>query len=367
MLVLAAAAYYELSSRGSSVFGAAGRRVDSLVLLFPVLLLAGGSGLFARVVLGGRFLRGAAPRLPTPAWLAARRLAASRYRAVAVVAGASMSIGLVLFAGSMSASLRATIDAKAKLAPGSAQILRLEDPASLSQDDPLVPDLDLGDSDRRRHPPSSGATRPPTSSASIPTRSSRRPTGTRASQIARSPSLLSGLGPVVDGQLPALAVGDGLPDDDDDRARPARTASSTCPSAWSAGRLPFPGSGSRALVRSSSWIVTRADRLGGHRRRRALGRQPIAGRRGGRPRRGAAGALGAAVGRPSPGLAATAALGARLHPGRRPPRRGRAGVRPRPLLRRGRPTPPAWETCSRGSSACRPGPGRRPPASRWAR
>ena len=71
VLVLAAAAYYELSSRGSSVFGGGGRRVDSLVLLFPVLLLAGGSGLFARVVLGGRFLRSVAPRLPTPAWLAA--------------------------------------------------------------------------------------------------------------------------------------------------------------------------------------------------------------------------------------------------------------------------------------------------------
>jgi hypothetical protein len=137
VLVAAAAAYYELHTRGPSQSGAGEAQVDSLVLLFPVLLLLGGSGLFARFVLTGPFLRRVAARLPTAGWLSARRLAASWFRAVPVVTSVAVSVGIVVFAGSLGSSLEATIQAKARLGPGSQQVVDLLHPAPLPPDAPL--------------------------------------------------------------------------------------------------------------------------------------------------------------------------------------------------------------------------------------
>lgn len=123
VLLLAAGALYELRHRGSSVVGTTD--VDSLALLAPFLLLAGGSGLLARVGLGRRTLQPLAPRLPTAGWLAARRLGARRLRAVAVVTSAAVAVGVVVFAGAMSASIRATADAKTLIGPGAAQVIRV--------------------------------------------------------------------------------------------------------------------------------------------------------------------------------------------------------------------------------------------------
>ncbi|MGH9259325.1 MAG: hypothetical protein ACRD08_05400, partial [Acidimicrobiales bacterium] len=122
VLAMAAAAVYELQTRETVVDDT---RVDGLLLLFPLLLLAGGAGLAARLALSARLLDRLARRLPTPAWLAVRRLASARLRASLIVTGAAISIGIVAFAGAMSSSVSATAYAKATLGHGSAQIVRL--------------------------------------------------------------------------------------------------------------------------------------------------------------------------------------------------------------------------------------------------
>jgi len=123
VLLLAAGALYELRSRGGAVVG--GTDVDSLALLFPFLLLAGGGGLLARLTLSPKTLGAATRRLPTAGWLAGRRLSARRLRAIAVVTSASVAVGIVVFAASMSASIQATAEAKALLGPGAAQAVRI--------------------------------------------------------------------------------------------------------------------------------------------------------------------------------------------------------------------------------------------------
>jgi putative ABC transport system permease protein len=136
VLAVACAAYYELSTRSSTAEGA---RVDSLVLLFPVLLLAAGSGLLARVVLSPRVLRRGSGRAGTALWLGVRRVTAGRRRAVPVVTAAAVSIGIVVFSGTLAASLRATVHAKGTLGVGAAQALTLDHPQSLPPRSPLQP------------------------------------------------------------------------------------------------------------------------------------------------------------------------------------------------------------------------------------
>jgi len=122
VLALAGAAYYELHTRRTVVEDT---RVDGLLLLFPLLLLAGGAGLAARLALSARPLGWLARRSPTAAWLALRRLAAARFRAALIVTGAAISIGILVFASAISSSVSATSYAKATLGYGSAQVVRL--------------------------------------------------------------------------------------------------------------------------------------------------------------------------------------------------------------------------------------------------
>ena len=138
VLALAGAALYELRTRQGPLVD--DTRVDALLLLFPLLLLVGGAGLLARLVLAGRPLGWVAPRLPTPAWLAARRLAAARNRAALIVTGAALATGIVVFAATLSSSLRATAYAKQTLGPGAAQVVRLTDPVP-PPDDPSLQDI----------------------------------------------------------------------------------------------------------------------------------------------------------------------------------------------------------------------------------
>jgi putative ABC transport system permease protein len=210
-LVLAGAAFYELRTRGSSIVD--DTEVDYLLMLFPVLLLAGGAGVLARVLLAPRPLAWATARLPTPAWLAARRLAAGRLRAAPVVTAAAVSIGVVVLAGALSSSLRATTHAKSTLGPGSEQVVRMSEPVTLAEVPPTLRDV-----------------------STIVTRTSERgvrvlghdaadvlgvdpATFERAafwddSFAGRSlPDLLAALGGAAGGDaVPAVAVGSGLPD-----------------------------------------------------------------------------------------------------------------------------------------------------------
>jgi putative ABC transport system permease protein len=132
VLAAAAAALYEVQTRPAAGDG----RIDGLLLVFPLLLLAGGSGVAARVLLSRRVLAAVAERAPTAGWLAARRLAAARARVALIVTGAAISIGIVVFAGATSASVRATADAKALLGDGARQIVRLSVHADLPDEPP---------------------------------------------------------------------------------------------------------------------------------------------------------------------------------------------------------------------------------------
>ncbi|QYG91212.1 hypothetical protein HC251_01345 [Iamia sp. SCSIO 61187] len=134
VLAGAAAALYEVQSRPAAGDG----RIDGLLLVFPLLLLAGGSGAVARAVLSRRVLAVAAVRAPVAGWLAARRIAASRGRVSLIVTGAAISIGIVVFAGATSASVRATAEAKALLGDGARQIVRLSVHGDRPTDPPVA-------------------------------------------------------------------------------------------------------------------------------------------------------------------------------------------------------------------------------------
>jgi putative ABC transport system permease protein len=122
VLAVAGAALYEVQTRPEATDGA---RLDGLLLVFPLLLLAGGGGVAARLLLSDRLLGGIAARSGGPVWLAARRMAAARARAALILTGATVSIGILVFAGATSASVRDTAEAKATLGEGAAQIARL--------------------------------------------------------------------------------------------------------------------------------------------------------------------------------------------------------------------------------------------------
>jgi putative ABC transport system permease protein len=123
LLVLAAAALYELQTRGAQPVQAAGEpaRVDRFLVLFPLLLIAGLAGLAARGagrLLARRPLRAAAR--PRPAtFLALRRLAAAPRLVLLLVTGSALAIGILGYAGILVASTRAAALDKARVLVGS--------------------------------------------------------------------------------------------------------------------------------------------------------------------------------------------------------------------------------------------------------
>lgn len=139
VLAGAAAALYEVQSRPPSSDGT----IDGLLLVFPLLLLAGGAGAATRLLLSRRVLALVADRAPAAGWLAARRLTTSRSRVALIVTGAAISIGIVVFSGATSQSVRATADAKALLGDGARQIVRLASRGEELPTEPPLPDSTL--------------------------------------------------------------------------------------------------------------------------------------------------------------------------------------------------------------------------------
>jgi putative ABC transport system permease protein len=121
LLVLAAAAFYELQTRGAQPVQTAGEpaKVDRFLVLFPLLLIAGLAGLAARGagrLLARRPLRvGARPA----AFLAGRRLAAAPRLVLLLVTGSALAIGILGYAGILVASTRAAALDKARVLVGS--------------------------------------------------------------------------------------------------------------------------------------------------------------------------------------------------------------------------------------------------------
>jgi hypothetical protein len=115
--------YTQLGSRGSSL--------GLIVVLFPLLLLAGGAGLLAAL---GHWLlprtRRRAAGWPTAAYLALRRVAAAGPSALALSAGAVVSVGILLYASVVASSARATVVAKASISVGSDNAVFLSEPVA---------------------------------------------------------------------------------------------------------------------------------------------------------------------------------------------------------------------------------------------
>ena len=131
VLVLAAASLYEIATRGTSAVSTSGGQVsvDRLVLLFPVLFMAGCSSLAVRGL--ARVLpqvRGVA-RWPTPLYLAARRVTAAPRAATILVTGAALAIGVLSYAASAVATVRAVVRDKVAVDVGAEVVAAMPSPA----------------------------------------------------------------------------------------------------------------------------------------------------------------------------------------------------------------------------------------------
>ena len=130
LLVLAGVALSGLRARGtSSQAAAAVPELDRLLLLFPILFIAGAAGMCAR---GLRYLLPWIRRLGSgwgPAsYLAAHRLAAAPRLATSLVVASALSVGILTYAATLSSSVRATAGLDAALLVGSDVAVRYAGP-----------------------------------------------------------------------------------------------------------------------------------------------------------------------------------------------------------------------------------------------
>lgn len=120
VLALSAAAYYQLTLRSSALVSSGDAvRVDVLLLLFPLLFLAGLVGVAVRLL--RRLLpalRTWGSSLRTAPYLAVRRLTGASTTAMLLVTASSMSLGILVYAGALADSADASATAKAQVAIG---------------------------------------------------------------------------------------------------------------------------------------------------------------------------------------------------------------------------------------------------------
>jgi putative ABC transport system permease protein len=136
VLVLAAAALYELQTRGAGPVEVQGRPAgaDRLLVLFPLLLIAGLAGLATRGAArlaarrGRPALAAASGARPAP-FLALRRLVAAPRLALLLVTGSAVAFGLLTYSGILVASTRSAAIDKARILVGSDTNLLLGDRA----------------------------------------------------------------------------------------------------------------------------------------------------------------------------------------------------------------------------------------------
>jgi putative ABC transport system permease protein len=132
VLALAALAFQRLRTHRPPVAsGTTVPSVDLLLLAFPLLFLTGMVGLGVRA-LGPviRGLRTAGERWPHAVYLAARRLSSSSRPALLLLAAAALSIGVLVYAATLTLSVRSTLDAKARVFLGSDISMSLLDDAA---------------------------------------------------------------------------------------------------------------------------------------------------------------------------------------------------------------------------------------------
>lgn len=120
VLGLAAWSYQRIGLRGVPVAqGADVPRIDLLALAFPLLFVVGTVALAGRgltLVFGRLRRRGAT--WPDWLYLAARRLGSAPRVAVILIAASAMAVGVLVYAATLTLSLRTTLAAKARVAVG---------------------------------------------------------------------------------------------------------------------------------------------------------------------------------------------------------------------------------------------------------
>jgi putative ABC transport system permease protein len=132
VLALAALAFQRLQAHRPPVAtGVTVPRIDLLLLAFPLLFLTGMVGLGVRL-LGGvtRRLRTRGERWPHAVYLAARRVSSASRLALLLLAAAALSIGVLVYAATLTLSVRSTLDAKARVFLGSDVSMALPDEAA---------------------------------------------------------------------------------------------------------------------------------------------------------------------------------------------------------------------------------------------
>jgi putative ABC transport system permease protein len=119
VLVAALASLYEVRSQ-SGVAAGGEPHVDRLLVLFPVLFIAGVSGVAMRGAsrLLGR-ARSLGSRWRAGPYLAIRRLTSAPRMALLLITGASLALGLLVFAGTVASSVRDTAQQKSLVRVGS--------------------------------------------------------------------------------------------------------------------------------------------------------------------------------------------------------------------------------------------------------
>jgi putative ABC transport system permease protein len=108
LLVLAAAALYEISTRGTSAVSSVGGQVqvDRLLLLFPVLFMAGCAGLVVRAFGRALLLLRGSGSWPVPLYLASRRVSTAPRVALLLVTASTLAIGVLAYAGTAVVTIR---------------------------------------------------------------------------------------------------------------------------------------------------------------------------------------------------------------------------------------------------------------------
>ena len=118
LLGLAWLSYVQLSNRNPSATEA--HEVDVFMLLFPVLFIAGATGMAIRLLrLGLQNLRLAKRHGPIAAFLASRRLASASGIALLLLSITASSVGMFVYSASLVKSGEATVEAKALVFVGS--------------------------------------------------------------------------------------------------------------------------------------------------------------------------------------------------------------------------------------------------------
>jgi putative ABC transport system permease protein len=120
VLAVAMASLYEISTRGTVATSVRGSeiQVDRLLLLFPILFMAGGAGLAVRGLARALVRLRGSDSWPPPLFLASRRVSTAPRSALLLVTASALAIGVLAYAGIAVTTIRTSIRDKILVSSG---------------------------------------------------------------------------------------------------------------------------------------------------------------------------------------------------------------------------------------------------------